>query len=127
MHSNNVFHAVIKALPRYQFERIKAKAAPKEQTRGFSAWSHLLSMLYCQISNQKSLRNLVTSYNAQYADHYHLGTGDIKRSTLSYANNHRSSAVFAETAKHLVSVAGKSNGCKEILRLIDSKIGRAHV
>lgn len=110
----------MKGLPRYQFERIKERTGIKEQTRSFSHWSHLVSMVYSQISHQKSLRNLVTSFNEQYAHHYHLGTGGLVRSTLSYANNHREVGIFEAMAQHLVQVAGKGNKCKEVLRIIDS-------
>ena len=52
-------------------------------------------MCYAQIANPHGLRSLTNSVNASGCCRYHLGIyKDIVRSTLSYANNHRSPEVF---------------------------------
>jgi hypothetical protein len=46
-------------------------------------------MLYGQLSGLDSLRGITNNLSAQKNRLYHLGIKEIKRSTLSYANNNR--------------------------------------
>jgi IS4 transposase len=121
MHSNSVFREIIKALPRYKFERMQSAICPDEKTRGFSHWSQLNAMIYCQIGGYESLRKLTLSLGEQYSNHYHVGLGEVKRSTLSYANNNRDVKLFGGVLQYLINVAGSQNkSCNEVLRLLDS-------
>ena len=120
MHNNSVFKEIIKVLPRYKFERMKEKLCPKEQSRGFSHWNHLMSMIYCQLSGHTSLRKLALSFNEQYSNLYHIGVSEVNKSSLSRSNNNRDAGLFAAVLEFLVSVSGNKNGCREVLRIIDS-------
>ena len=61
-------------------------------------------------------------FNSQAHHHYHLGTGAIRRSTLADANAKRSTEVFAETARLLMSQAKRKlrREGEELLYLLDS-------
>jgi len=79
-------------------------------------------MIYAQLSGQTSLRDLEASFNASPARHYHLGSGGVKRSTLSDANAARPSAVFEAI---LTLVLGDMTGRRgkevgELVRILDS-------
>lgn len=120
MHSNTVFGELMKALPRYRFERLRESCSPGEETRRLSHWQQLTAMIYAQIAGHESLRTLVAGFNHHYAAHYHLGAGAIKRSTLSWANAHHDSAFFAEVLNSLIGIASDGGKCREAVRILDS-------
>jgi len=92
----------------------------RKQPRKFSDWNHLVAMVYAQLTGQRSLRQLVGSFNEHYSQHYHLGVGAIRRSTLSYANNTRDVALFSQVLAELIRTAGGNRQISEVVRLIDS-------
>ncbi len=121
MYSNNVLKDVLKVLSRGRFERMREKVCPFEQDRGFTHWSHLVSLIYAQISGLNSLRSLEAVLKEQQAHHYHLGISDVKRSTLSNANNTRSPKLFEEVLAMLTQESGRfGSECREVMRIIDS-------
>ena len=63
----------------------------------FGSWSHLVALIYAQLGGLCSLRGLEASWNANAHHHYHLGVGQLARSTLSDANERRPPSIFAET------------------------------
>ncbi len=55
-------------------------------------------MLFGQLSGQDSLRGIEAGLATQGASLYHAGVKPIHRSTLSYANEHRSHELFKKIA-----------------------------
>jgi len=76
--------------------------------KGFSSRDHMVAMTYAQLSEARNLRELEDSFNQNAGHHYHLGTGPIRRSTLSDANGKRNPQVFAEVALALMKAAGRT-------------------
>ena len=73
---------------------VKATQSDK-YCKGFSAWQQLVTMMYAQLANPNGLRSLEDSLNCTGNCLYHRGIHkDVKRSTISYANNNRTSEVF---------------------------------
>jgi hypothetical protein len=56
----------------------------------FSSWNQFAAMLFGQLSGQSGLRGIETGLSANSRSLYHLGMNPVKRSTLAYANEHRS-------------------------------------
>ena len=83
-------------------------------------WNHLVAMIFSQLSDSQSLRELEVQYNAKSSLHYHLGGGHLKRSTLSDANNKRDSNVFRDILTSLISTQKKD--IKDFVRILDSSI-----
>ena len=112
----------MKALPRGNFERIVERHQADKHTKGFRCWDQLVAMVYGQLCGASSLRVLEAGFNSQAHHHYHLGTGAIRRSTLADANAKRSTEVFAETARLLMSQAKRKlrREGEELLYLLDS-------
>jgi len=79
-------------------------------------------MIFNQLSGANSLRELEASFNSQHAYHYHLGTHNIKRSTLADANNRRSSDIFARVCTELIQSAhgAVKRELKALVYLLDS-------
>lgn len=122
MYRDTRFGELMKGLPRRTFENSVARNKSDKGSKGFRSWDHLIAMVYGQVSGSQSLRELEAGFNSQTAHHYHLGCGEIKRSTLSDANANRSSDVFADVCGQLLQQAHRKvkKELKELLYLIDS-------
>lgn len=71
-------------------------------TKKFFVWDHLVTILYAMIMRFDSLREIETSLLVSSRRLAHLGIqGPPKRSTISYANQHRSEAIFGEIYQYL--------------------------
>ena len=112
----------IQHLPRAAFANIVARHKGDRYVKCFSSWDHLVAMLYAQLSGVRSLRELETGFNQHRSHHYHLGTAQVNRTTLSDANGRRDPEMFAELLRLLIAQAGRAV-CKErneLLYLLDS-------
>jgi putative transposase len=121
-YQNTVLGDLLKALPRRRFATIVGRHKGDKYIKGFSSWDHLVTLISAQLGGLSSLREVQAVWNAQAAHHYHLGSGAIRRSTLSDANRRRPSAIFAETFAELSALAACSlpRHGNEVLRLIDA-------
>src|SRR5215471_15350520 len=74
--------------------------------RGFSCWNQLLMMIFGQLSNRDSLRDLVTIIEAHQSKAYHLGFGRcVNLSTIARANASRDYRIFEEFAMYIIAYA----------------------
>ena len=74
--------------------------------RGFTCWNQLLMMIFGQLSNRESLRDLTNIIKAHKSKAYHLGLGHcVNLSTISRANASRDSRIFEEFAMYIVAYA----------------------
>jgi putative transposase len=113
---------IMKGLPRGNFDRLVEEQQADKYSKGFGCWDQLVAMIYGQLSGAGSLRQLEAGFNSQSNHHYHLGTGPIRRSTLAEANGRRKAEVFEQTARQLMSQAGRHlrQESQELLYLLDS-------
>lgn len=116
------FSQIVKLLNKDVFSSIVRRHNGDRCCKSFSSWKHLVVMLYAQICETKSLRRMVTSFNAHGNHHYHLGIEPLHRSTLADANARRSPAIFMDLTTYLMRQAGRSfaNDLSEFLKLLDS-------
>ena len=71
------------------FETVHATGAERG-TKGFSCWDQFVAMLFCQLGQAHSLREICGGLASCFGKAKHLGLhATPKRSTLSYANEHR--------------------------------------
>ena len=122
MYRNTRLGDIMKGLPRGFVSRVVEKTNADKYSKGFSSWDQLLVMVYGQISGSTSLRSLLSRFNSHTAQHYHLGTREIKRSTLADANGKRSTEVFTELCAQLLQQANRRvrRDCRDLLYLLDS-------
>jgi putative transposase len=106
---NTVLGQILDLVSRKLFERLVQKHKAEYKSKGFRSWTQFVVMVFGQISGQHGLRSMVTGLNSQRRSWYHLGLSDkeIKRSSLSYANNHRSSELFKSLFEALLGEAQK--------------------
>ena len=119
---NTVLGSLMKAVSRRGFAAIVKRHDGDKYSKGFSSWDHLMALVFAQLGGLSSLREVETVWNAQATHHYHLGSGPIRRSTLSDANRRRPSAIFGEVFAQLSAVAADllPRHGKAVLRLIDA-------
>ena len=100
---STIFSKLIKAIPRREFATIVSKYSGDYRVRRMNCWDQMLGMIYNQLSQKTSLRDLELSFNSQYNNFYHLGCNRLKKSTLSDANKNRSYKIYEEVFQKLVS------------------------
>lgn len=122
MYKHNTFSEVLKLLDRGIIRKSVEKHKSDKHNKGFTTWNQLVAMIFSQLSDCRSLRDLEIRFNAKSQNHYQLRSKMLKRSTLSDANRNRSSDVFRDIASQLISNQG--NELKEVVSLIDSSIIR---
>ena len=94
-HQNSVMHSVTQHVPWDDFDRLVAELGGDADERGFNSKSHLMAMLFAQLSKAGALRD-VEAGMASHADRlYHLGVTPAVRSTLADANRNRDSRLFS--------------------------------
>jgi IS4 transposase len=121
-YSDSILGHILKPISRLWFNRLVERQNGNAYDKTFTSWSHLVALVYAQLSGLCSLRSLTASWNANSHHHYHLGVSKLARSTLGDANERRSPSIFQETFKHLSGQADrlvrKEGG--EMVRLLDS-------
>ncbi|ORC29002.1 hypothetical protein B4O97_18945 [Marispirochaeta aestuarii] len=93
-YQNSIFKQILQSIPRYEFEKSVRKHNGDFASKGFTCWEQFVSMIFAQLSGQTGLRGIETTMESMRQSLYHLGVKQVKRSTLSYANNNRSSMIY---------------------------------
>jgi hypothetical protein len=104
-HQNSVFHSVLKHLPWDAFEQLVEQHGSDRRQRGFTTKMHLVALLYGQFSGAQSLREIETALSSHEQQRYHLGIGEVRRSSLAEANRYRPSALFADLLARMMKQA----------------------
>ncbi len=103
-----VFSQINSFLPQRYFDGIVSKYKGNYRIHHFTCWNQMLCMMFGQLSNRESLRDLVLTINAHPGKLYHLGFGKgVSKTNLSKANEQRSWLIYQEFAYHLVEEARK--------------------
>jgi transposase len=103
-----VFAQVIEFLPQRIFDKFVKKYDGNKYVKHFTCWNQLLCMIFGQLTNRESLRDLIVAINAHNTKSYHLGFGkSVTLSNLSKANQNRNCKIFEEFAYHLIANARK--------------------
>lgn len=107
MHKDKfVFSQLIVFLDRNKFNYIVRKHDGDKYVKHFTCWNQLLSLMFGQLSNRESLRDLIVALDAHHSKCYHLGMGrNVSRSSLARANQDRDYHIFEEYAYYLVNEA----------------------
>jgi len=108
-----VFAQLASFLNRSKFNRIVAKYNGDKYVKHFTCWNQLLALMFGQLSNRESLRDLVIALGAHQSKCYHLGMGkNVSRSSLARANQDRAYHIFEEYAYYLVNQARETRATK---------------
>lgn len=114
----SIFCQLLQLMPRLEFEAAVRKHQAERHARGFSSWTQMIAMLFCQLGHAQSIREITGGLAACEGKLRHLGVAEPpKRSTLSYANQHRPWQLF-ETVFHtlLHRIQAEAQGRKRKFR-----------
>ena len=93
----SLFSQVVGLFSRREFYQLVIKHRTERYSKGYSSWDHFVAMLFCQLAQAKSLREICGGLACTMGKLRHLGMRNApKKSTLSYANAHRSWEMFRD-------------------------------
>lgn len=124
------FSQVLSLVDRHSFARAVKPHQAEKASKGFSCWAQFVSMLFCQLGNADSLREICGGLATALGKLSHLGLKDgPKRSTLAYANEHRGwelyETVFLQVLEQAQALAGRKKRrfrFKNPLRSLDASV-----
>ena len=112
-----MFSQLLDFLDKDVFLRISNKYNGNRYVKSFTCWNQLAVMMFGQLSNRESLRDLVLATQAHASKAFHLGFGKAAtRSNLSKANNNRDCRIFEDFAYRVMADAQKCRAV-EIFKL----------
>ena len=90
LHNGSLFSQLLRLFNRNDFARHVREVNAEYQSKGFRCWDQFVSMLFCQLAQCRSLREITQGLQCCVGKLSHLGMKEApKRSTLSYANANR--------------------------------------
>ncbi len=98
-----IFRELLKLVPRYQFEKAVKQYQGDRYVKSYTTWHQYVTILFSQVKQKDSIRDIVTGLEANESRWYHLGLTGVHRSTFSDANNKRSFQIFENLFYHLFS------------------------
>ena len=104
-----VFAQLTAFLNRTQFNNYVRKYDGNRYVKHFTCWNQLLAMMFGQLSNRESLRDMIVAFEAHRAKQYHLGLGrkPIAKTTFASANQNRDYRIFEDFAFYMMEQARK--------------------
>ncbi len=98
-----VFVQLQQLISTFKFNNLTNEYKADKNVRRFSTWNLLQTMLYAQLTNKRSIRDICTGLNSVMNRWYHLGFVSISRNNLSNSLAKRSHEVFKNTFYQLLN------------------------
>lgn len=113
-----VFSQLIAFLDRNHFNYLVRKYDGDKYVKHLTCWNQLLALMFGQLSNRESLRDLIVALEAHQSKCFHLGLGrkPIAKTTLATANQNRDYRIFEEFAFYMMEQA-RRNRAADIFKL----------
>ena len=124
----SVFSQLLSLMSRQDFARFVRETDAEKGAKGFSCWEQFVAMMFCQLAQAKSLREIHSGLRSCEGKLKHLGLSAAPgRSTLAYANARRPWALFEKVFHHVLAMAqsyapGKKLRFKNKLYSMDSTV-----
>ncbi|MBM3302707.1 MAG: IS4 family transposase, partial [Deltaproteobacteria bacterium] len=100
--TTSLFSQILQVIPRTSFLRLVRECGAERHAKGFSSWDQYVAMLFCQLAQAKSLREISDGLAVTCGKLSHLGLRAAPaKSTLAYANAHRPWELFQKAFFHL--------------------------
>lgn len=101
----SIFSQILKFFPRTVFDTAVAHHQGEKHAKGMTCWGQFVALLFCHLGGARSLREIIGGLAASEGKLRHLGVDRApSRSTLAYANEHRSWLIYREVFQQLLSV-----------------------
>lgn len=113
-----VFAQLIEFLNNDKFRRLVDKYDGNRYVKHLTCWNQLLALMFGQLSNRESLRDLIVALEAHQSKCFHLGLGSkpIAKTTLATANQNRDYRIFEEFAFYMMAQA-REKRAEDIFKL----------
>lgn len=113
----SLFSQLISLFNRTEFQTLVMKHRAERYAKRFNSWDHFVSMLFCQLAQAKSLREICGGLACCLGKLRHLGLKSApNKSTLSYANAHRPWQMFKELFYQTLAVCKEARTGKKKFR-----------
>ncbi len=100
--TTSLFGQIMQVMPRVTFMRLVQKSGAERHAKGFSSWDQFVAMMFCQLAQCKSLREISDGLAVTCGKMSHLGLRNAPaKSTLSYANANRPWELYQHIFFHL--------------------------
>jgi hypothetical protein len=97
MPAASLFSQLLSFFDRPSFARLVTRHGTERHAKGFSSWTHFSAMLFCHLAQSQSLSEICGGLASAQGKLVHLGLSLApKKSTLAYANQHRSFELFRD-------------------------------
>jgi hypothetical protein len=104
----SVFSQINGVLHPEEFSRCVQVFPTQRPIRGLTEYDHFLALTFGQLTYRESLRDIVCCLRAKSRSVYHLGfRGNLSRTNLAYANQHRDWRLFQSIAQVLMRRAAR--------------------
>ncbi|KWW26492.1 MAG: transposase [bacterium P3] len=102
-----VFSQLIAFLDRNHFNYFTRKYDGNKYVKHLTCWNQLLALMFGQLCNRESLRDVIVAFEAHRSKCFHLGLGrkPIAKTTLATANQNRDYRIFEEFAFYMMTQA----------------------
>jgi len=87
---------MLELVSRLEFQSIVSRHNGDHRVRQLRCWDQFIYLLIGQLGHRVSLRETISAGHSLLSKLYHLGTVRLSRSTLSDANNKRSSEIYRD-------------------------------
>ena len=118
-----LFSQIISKLDRSKFHKLVKVKQTDKHCKGYTSWTHLVSMLFCQFAMSQSVRDISNGLRSATGNLNHLGIDRApSKSSISYQNKHRDHELFKEYYFQLLESLGQHPKFKQVKFRIKSKI-----
>lgn len=104
----SLFAQIVKFMDKSSFNGLVQKHNTDYSNKGFDSWTHMLSMVFCHFAKSCSVRDISNGLNSATGNLNHLGIKKApSKSSISYQNARRSSALFKDYYFSLLTHLGQ--------------------
>ena len=102
-----IFTQLTSFLDRNHFNYLVRKYDGDRYVKSFTCWNQLMALMFGQLCNRESLRDVVVALEAHQSKCYHLGMGrnPIAKTTFATANQNRDYRIFEDFAFFMMEQA----------------------
>ena len=102
-----IFAQLTSFLDRNHFNYLVRKYDGDRYVKSFTCWNQLMALMFGQLCNRESLRDVVVALEAHQSKCYHLGMGrnPIAKTTFATANQNRDYRIFEDFAFFMMEQA----------------------
>jgi len=93
----SLFSQLLRHVSRTEFHNLVARHEAERAAKGFTCWTQFVAMMFCHLAHADSLREICGGLSCCLGKLRHLGVArSPKKSTLSYANEHRPAQLYED-------------------------------